>query len=210
MLKPQDLSAPFQKGAYHYSFEDGLTDLALGLFLLLYAGALRVGSVSPVLVLLLLAFGIVPALRALQRRITHPRIGYAEPVQEKPTILIRGMATYAAIVTVALFAGLRILAGRFDSGIIYQSTPALAAVLMAGGFHYVTVRTGLRRFQFLNIVSLAGGLFFSVLRFEGRLGNLAAFLLCLGALFMVTGLVVLLRFLHNNPLRPEEASDARR
>jgi len=66
----------FDSVAYRNTVVDGLTEIAIGLFLLLLAVALPFGPYALLVYLAPLAF--IPALRFMQRRFTHPRIGFVE------------------------------------------------------------------------------------------------------------------------------------
>lgn len=192
--------------AYRHTLQDGLAEVAMGLFLVLYGLLFNTPTIA-VFPLLIVLFVLVPGVRMLQKRFTHPRIGCVEPVSEKGVHLVFGMLVYTLAVFAVLVLQL-ILTGEFTAAVFYRWIPALAGVLVAGGMHYASARSGLARFRFYLVVSIAGGIALSLVALPGRLEGLRAYLFGMGMLVVIGGVITFARFLKCNPVVTEEGSDA--
>jgi hypothetical protein len=215
MRLPQEFRR-FDRMAYRHTMMDGLTDAALGVFLLLLAAAFSTGPYA--LLFFVLPVILVFVVRFLQRRYTTPRIGYVEPVADKPREVLPGILLYAAIVIAATLVIAFVTSRRptgFDHEVmrqnIYNWKPAMAGIMVAGGFWYAGSRAGFRRHFALAAVSAALGAAIVVLAylpdlvFLSRMG-LQIYCAGMGGIVLACGLVTFFRFLHRHPVPPPEAT----
>lgn len=221
-MPTSDQLRQFDRRAYRHTMMDGLTEIAMGLFLILVAVALPAGPF--VLLLYLAPFALIPLLRSLQRRITHPRIGYVEPIADKPRQVLPGILLFT-LLALAAFLAILVLAG---GGLakpdyaqltrrLYQWAPALVGVLVSGGLWYTASRSGFRRFFVSAAVSVVLGIAISVAAAAGgipvletKLRGVQVYCGAMGALSLSSGLIVLIRFLKGHPIQSLEANDAPR
>ena len=185
-----------------------------GLMEILVAGILLIGGVvvtRPFLVWLYGLFFFLPAtLRALRRRLTYPRVGYAELVEEEPRRHYRGMAGVTLLVF-SLWAVALVLTGHAtDASYWRQSVPAPAGFLLACGMHYVYSRSGMLRHQIYALLSVVSGVGFSMLEFERPYAGVGYWLHALALVFLASGTVLLLRFLRSMPAAATEGADGGR
>jgi hypothetical protein len=194
-----------------YWYEDGLAEMASGgIFILLglyfsIQGLFVEGSLVSVLlqsslVLILIggAFGVRWLVNTLKTRMTYPRTGYVEyRVNEKDAkvrrYVVAGVAMAIAIVSIVLFDYIRGL-----------DTMALITGLLVGVI-FIALRgksSGLKRFYLLGGLAIMLGV---ALSFSGlsQAYNLGLFYGLLGIVVMISGGLVLRRYLSENPLHSE-------
>lgn len=198
-----------------YWFSDGIGELAGGgMFLLLaaYFGIQQflgennllsaILQSSLVLVMIGGIFGVRWLVTALKTRLTYPRTGYVEyRVDKKNAIRVRTFAMAFAMV----MAFLMVLLARSIQ--IVDSTVFVTGVVV--GVVFVLLRGksfGIQRFYLLGAVSVILGVILSL----GNLPNayaLAAFYGLMGLAVMISGGVVLFRYLRENPMPTEGGDD---
>lgn len=197
-----------------YWYADGIAELSSGgLFLLLglyfgvqgYFGESSLVSVilqvSLALLMIAGAFGVRWLVNTLKSRLTYPRTGYVEyRVNEKSVRrrrwVIVGAALVIAMASIVLIDYIRGL----DSMVLVSG--------LLVGVIFIALRgksSGLKRFYFLGglAILLGVGLSFSGL---SQAYNLGLFYGLLGAIIIVSGALVLRRYLSENPL-PEEGDN---
>jgi hypothetical protein len=149
----------------------------------------------------------VPVLEAIRKRVTYPRIGYVELVQEEPKELLRGIAVYSVIVILVAALAFTIFGAWEGTAAPWLKwSPALVGTLISGGFIYSASKSGAARYYVFVVLSVGLGFAFSILFSEPYTG-LTFYLLTMGALFILCGAVTFLRFLRKYPLLAEEAAD---
>lgn len=194
-----------------YWYEDGIAELASGgLFIVLglyFAAQGFFGEkslvniilqISLMLVLIAGAFGVRWVVNALKSRLTYPRTGYVEyRVNEKGVktrrYVVAGVAMIIAIASIVLIDYIR----NLDS-------MALITGLLVGVI-FIALRgrsSGLKRFYVLGGVAIVLGV---VLAFSklGQAYNLGLFYGLLGVAIVISGMLVLRRYLSENPLPAE-------
>lgn len=198
-----------------YWYTDGIAELTSGgLFVLLGVyfgtqGFLGEGStasiilqISLILVMVGGIFGVRWLVSTLKMRLTYPRTGYVEyRVNEKDAkvrrYVVAGVAMAIAIVSIVLFDYIRGL-----------DTMALITGLLVGVI-FIALRgksSGLNRFYLLGGLAIVLGV---ALSFSGlsQAYNLGLFYGLLGIAVMISGGLVLRRYLSENPLPPENGHE---
>ena len=203
-----------EKRVKRYWYTDGIAELASGgLFLLLglYFGVLgyfEAGSlvsvilqVSMVLVLVGGAYGVRWLVNTLKSRLTYPRTGYVEyRVNEKDAKRRRWVVVAVAMIV----ASASIVLVDYIRGL--DSMVLITGVLV--GVIFIALRgrsSGLKRFYVLGGLAIVLGI---VLAFSGlsQAYNLGLFYGLLGIATIISGGLVMRRYLHENPL-PMEADN---
>lgn len=193
----------FDRVAFRHTFLDGVSEIVLGLFLMLAAVLVHRKPSMLMVFIISFAFLSIPVVRSVQRRFTHPRIGYVEPLQEKPKQFL-GMALFFIAVIGATLA-IATLAGR-DIALVSQSYPAVAGFLCAGGLWYTASRSGLVRFYMHAGLSIALGLALEVFT-DGSFHSLRYYFAVMGGYLFLVGLIIFVRFLHRYPVHVPEVND---
>jgi len=194
-----------------YWYTDGIAELASGgMFLLLgiyfaAQGFLAEGSlvsmilqVSLMLVMIGGAFGVRWVVNTLKARLTYPRTGYVEyRVNEKEVrvrrYVVAGVAMVIAVVSILLVDHIR----NLDSMVL------ISGLLV--GIIFIALRgksSGLKRFYVLGGLAIALGI---ILSFSGlsQVYNLGLFYGLLGIVILISGGLVLRRYLAENPPQAE-------
>jgi hypothetical protein len=200
-------------------YEDGLTEIALGLVVLLLGGYFFATTVVPegsswaavltglfVLAVVSAGFSVNRVLRFLKRRITYPRTGYV--AFKKKELSPKRRAATAAVAFV-ISAGLAVLYGLSPS--FKLLLPAANGLLFAVAVLLFANKVGLVRFYLLAAASALIGVGITAAGI-GDTKGISLFYLAFGAAVLVSGLAALIVYLGRNP-RPAaggpEGPDAR-
>jgi hypothetical protein len=207
----------FDRMAYRHTIMDGLTEAALAIFLLTLAVVLPHGPAA--LLLCLAPFGLVPAWRYARRRWVEPRIGYVEPMADKPRDILPGIGLFFLVVLAAAMV-LALAVGGSGGGAaplaqrLRAWEPGLGGVLVAGGLWYAASRSGLKRFYAYAAVSVSLGLALAasgdLILLNGRRAGIQWYLLAMGTLLGVGGATVFACFLRRHPIASSGENGARR
>jgi hypothetical protein len=192
-------------------YEDGLTEIAVGLIFLILGGYffLQLGTtgstagsiISGSLIIVFFAsfFLVNRLLRFFKRRITYPRTGYVA-FKKKETSPKRRIATavVAGIISAALATLFRI------SPSVQDLFPALNGLLFAVAALLLAHRIGLIRFYILSAASAVIGVGLAAAGF-GDLKGLGLFYLLSGVTILIAGLAALVVYLRRYPRPSPEA-----
>jgi hypothetical protein len=200
-------------------YEDGLTEIALGLIFLLLGGyfyaqvTLPAGSTAGsilsaafIVVVCAAAFLVNRFVRFLKRRITYPRTGYiafkkkeSSPKRRVAAMIVGGIIGISLAALYDLSPSVRLL------------IPAVNGLLFAVAVFFLANRIGLIRFYVLAAASAVIGVGVTAAGI-GETEGISLFYLIFGAAVVVSGLAALVVYLRRNP-RPAaetpEAPDAR-
>jgi hypothetical protein len=203
--------AQVMRKTQRYWYEDGLSDMGMGAFILaiglLFVAQALTPPGSPLWLLwgvggplLLMGGGVVvnKLVRTLKERITYPRTGYVSYERAR-----------GASHTLRLMATALIAAGVSAAIIVVQknglSLPAIFGFVYLAAFTYVGLHFGLRRYLVLALWSLLLGLTLASLSPRIELAG-ALFQFGVGVAWLLAGWLTYRRYLAHAP-QPEEASD---
>ncbi len=186
------------------SQQDGLMEVAIGILLAATALQIRVKGLTALWIAVLVF--LAPGLEAIRKRVTYPRIGYVELVQEEPKKTLRGIGVYTIVVFVAMALAFAIFGDIGDWRLWSRWSPTLSGVLLSGGMIYAAGKSGAARYYAFMVLAVGLGIAFSILLTEPYI-NLTLYLLTLGGVFILGGGVTFIRFLRRYPLPTGEAAD---
>jgi hypothetical protein len=190
-----------EQKAYRVSFQDGLVEIMLGI-LLISLGA-TFGSVLYVFAILIPIFLFPLFIEVIRKRYTYPRIGYAKLPMDDPKKTAKGIFGYTAVV-LALMVICFLLLGKVKDAAAYKKwSPALMGILLVGGFLYAHGRSGSIRYIVFAVLAVVSGLLFSIMNFEYYDGLIINFFV-MGGIFIVTGSMLFILFVHKYPKPAEE------
>jgi hypothetical protein len=106
-------------------------------------------------------------------------------------------------VAVAIF----IWRGQLTPGSVRRVAPLLASVFFGGGLLYAAGRSGLRRYYVLLVASVVLGAVLTIFPVPGRYASVQIYLLAMGLIVFLVGLVTFLLFLKTHPVRDEAEDD---
>jgi len=202
-------------------YEDGLTEIAMGLVFLIFGGyfvaqaAAPAGSTVEDVLNVLFLLGVVTAgffvnrlLRFFKRRITYPRAGYVSFKKKEPSAKRRIAAAVVAMIISASF----VVLFRFSPSFRTRCRAINGLLFAVAGF-FIANKIGLVRFFVLSAVSAITGVALTAAGLGGFRG-LTFFYLIFGGAALISGLFALIVFLRRNPrldagANPPEGPDAR-
>ena len=191
-------------------FQDGLMEIFLGGFLLVFGASLvmDVKWVALIISLLVIFLGN-PLLERVKSRYIYPRIGYVKLRPEKEADP-KGIAVAAIVfVVILLGSGLFTLAIGKDRGWAFwfkYFLPGSTGFMLAIGPFWLGETYGVRRGYVLAVLFLLGGIVIPVLGIASGYEAVGLECLVVGVISLISGVIMFTRFLRNNPVVPEEAS----
>ncbi len=182
-----------ERKTYMYTQKDGLMEILSG-FGMIYLAGLVSGKLSVVYVAILVIF-FNPALEALRRRFTYPRIGYVKLPQGESKVVWKGIV----VAIVLAFVG---EIGHFESWLKW--IPAPLGIVYAGMFLSLAAKSKNIRYYGYALFSVISGFSFSLLTFESWKTGIELYFLSMAGNLIITGFFLLLWFMRTNPLPAEE------
>ncbi len=195
-----------ERKAYRETVKDGFTEMLLGV-MLLYISLTWMSSVTPAFTALFIIFG-PRILEALKQRYTYPRIGYVKLKDEDGVKLATGIFGYTLVVAalMVVFLG-AVYRDSWTSDLFYMWTPTLVGALLLGAMFYSQGRSGDNRYYVYGIISLLGGIAFSLYDFKPVMMGLLIYLQLIGGASLLIGLVTFMRFRDRYPLQKLEENE---
>jgi hypothetical protein len=183
--------------AYQDSHSDGFIDLAIGLSLA-SIGIIWLWIESLPGLAGVLSVGFAWTLVYLRRRILEPRLGYVRWREPRLRWERRQLLVFTGLVMAAFLLGNGVMFALREGDTISEQgiVPALPAFVLGFGAFAVAAKVGFRRLWGYGIF-LIGAAVITLLADANPGGSLLAS----GALICGVGGVLLLRFLHNHPVR---------
>ncbi|PKO06368.1 MAG: hypothetical protein CVU41_06495 [Chloroflexi bacterium HGW-Chloroflexi-3] len=195
-----------------YWYVDGLSEIAGGLIIffagLTYWFVAQMENTPYKFVLLTLAQPVVIILGSwlarkilprIKERITYPRTGYLvfrKPVKKRRFQRILYVGLIAAVVGA--------LVTMISSALPERFLPFLSSIFLAMVSIYIGYHTAVRRFYWIGLVMLGFGAFLSYLNLSGSLPYTLLFS-GIGIIWVITGIVTLVLYLHKTKPFTEEA-----
>lgn len=191
-----------ERSIYRDTQKDGLMETLTG-FGMIYIAGLVSGRLSIIFVAILVIF-FNPALEALRKRFTYPRIGYAKLPEEESKKVWRGIILAILGLFVVLAIGL-----VFVGEIRYLESwlkwiPAFLGIIYMGMFLSLANKSKNVRYYGYALFSVISGFSFSLLTFESWKTGIELYFLSMAGNLIITGFFLLLWFMRTNPLPVEE------
>ena len=201
-----------ERRANHAAFQDGLTEIFMGLFLFFYGGTLATKTLPLGVVFIVVTVFAKPLVEGIKKRYIYPRTGYVK-LPEDPHTTGKGIAIAAVIMVVALLGAMGIsmaVLGQkpgVDFFLTYIVPPA-SGFMIAIGPYWLGQTYGLSRGYIWALLFVLGGIAMPV--FSIASGYEAVGLLCtvIGLITLVTGTIMFVRFIRKNPAEQVEIEEA--
>jgi len=193
-----------ERRANYAAFQDGLTEIFMGLFLFFYGGSLATRSLpAGVVFILATVFFGKSMLERIKKRYIYPRTGYVK-LPGDPHATGKGIAMSAVVMIVALLGAMAIsmaIMGQ-ELGLNFFLTyivPPASGFMLAIGPYWLGQTYGLRRGYVWAVLFVLGGIAIPV--FNIASGYEAVGLLCtvIGLITLVTGSFMFVQFIRRNP-----------
>ncbi|UCE10907.1 MAG: hypothetical protein JSW61_02970 [Candidatus Thorarchaeota archaeon] len=188
-----------QQAANRHSMQDGFVIVMVGLVLIVGSGSF----VIPAYIVFIAFFVLYgpKALESLRERYTYPRIGYVQfRMEETATRLAAGIFGFMAVCFALTLVAMFIVQGTISLDLIYGWVPAWIGMTMIGPSVFGADQTGSRYYYIFGILAVSTGFAISILAHDlGRLA-ISLYLVSLGLVLTITGLVTFGRFLRKFPI----------
>lgn len=196
-MQPDPLE-PVRRAAYRHAYEDGITEILVGILL-----AVAALSTFRGIWIIVAAIALKWVLERVRDRVTAPRVGSATLPEPKGRLLL-GMAGYGILAGIVVVIAHVATAGSGAPLGGYRWIPLFMGLFLSGGFLYVIGRAGLKRFYIYLAASVAGGLAMTLSVAGGTRQEaydaLSTLFWGLSALLVTIGTAAFIRFLRNNPV----------
>lgn len=198
-------------------FQDGLMEIMMGGFLLVFGASLATRAILiPFISLLVIFLSLLviylgnPLLERLKKRYIYPRIGYVKLRPEKEADP-KGIAVAAILfVVILLGSGLFSLAMGEERGWAFWFSyflPASAGFMLAIGPFWLGETYGVRRGYVFAALFLLSGIAIPVLGIASGYEAVGLECLLVGVVSLISGVTMFTRFLRRYPVPAEGSSD---
>jgi hypothetical protein len=202
-----------ERRANHAAFQDGLTEIFMGLFLFFYGGTLATDTLAlGVVFIVVTVFFAKPLIELIKKRYIYPRAGYVK-LPEDPQTTSKGIAIAAIIMVVALLGAAGISMGILgaDRGVVFflaYIVPPASGFMLAIGPYWLGQTYGLFRGYIWAMLFVLGGI--AMPMFSIASGYEAVGFLCIGVglITLVTGTILFVQFIRKNPAEQVEIEEA--
>jgi hypothetical protein len=198
-----------ERRANQAAYQDGLTEIFMGLFLFFYGGSLATDTLPVGIIFIVFAvFFAKPAIERIKRRYIYPRTGYVK-VHEDPNTTAKGIGISAIIMVVVLLSAMAIsmaILGQ-NQGMHFFLTyivPPASGFMLAIGPYWLAQTYGLIRGYVWAVLFIFGGIAMPI--FQIATGYEAVGLLCtvIGLIILIVGVLMFVQFIRQNPAQPLE------
>jgi len=196
-----------ERRANYAAYQDGLTEILMGLFLFFYGGSLAADILPIGFVFIILAvFFSKPLTEGIKKRYIYPRTGYVK-LPEDPNTTAKGIVIAAIVMVVVMLSALGISMAILGQkpGLYFFLTyivPPATGFMLAIGPYWLGQTYGLVRGYVWAALFVLGGIAMPV--FGIASGYQAVGLLCtlMGLLILTGGTIRFVRFIRKFPPEP--------
>ena len=185
-------------------FFDGFAFIYIGLVLLVVALIINFKfSFGPVVVVIISEAFRPTVSEILRTRFTYPRIGYFKVKVEKSSQAFPRVLLFMAFVIIASILVILILeGGGIDNlyGNMWKYAPIIFGLIMFGPSIDLVNQTGQPKYFSIGFFSTILGILIFFVDFQTPQDGFVRYLLILGFLFIILGLVLFIRFIQSYPI----------
>lgn len=195
-----------ERKSVRYIEQDGLGVIFMGLvFTGLGASIQNPGIVIVISLIAIILFSRF--YRALKKRYTYPRVGYAEWPRDDPKKRGMGNVVFALSAIALFFICIFLFGDETDPITLYiKWFPTLDAVIFLHGLIYLHSKSGGAGPWVYAVVAIGLGLLFSILELDGFEGTIY-WCLSLGAFLILSGIIQFVLFLRKYPMPAQEVNN---
>jgi hypothetical protein len=188
-----------EQATFRIANQDGLTEILMGL-MIIAVGALIIDSIFVVYVALLIIFPPV-LIERIKEKYTYPRIGRVKLKEDSESPYGPHWAVFALVMLVALSSV--IISSRIDNeilNIIARWAPLIMGIGLLQPFVFLVQRSGLKGYYGVGAIIAVLGAVFVLLDFDSSIVRMSLYLLVVGGLLFLAGLVSMVRFVRKYPV----------
>ena len=189
---------------YRHEYLDGFTFVFLGFILILAAIVINLHAVF--MTILVVAFiAIFPISKELRSHFTYPRLGYFKVKTEDPKKLFPGMVLFSSVISISFIILLFIFTGDdprslYDYENWFRFMPIIFGLVMFGPSLDMVDKTGQKRYYSLGGFATLIGIIIVWLDLPMPRDGLTIYLLLLGSISCIVGVVTFVKFIKNYPI----------
>lgn len=195
-----------ERRAYRAMQRDGVTEVLVGLVLLVTGGTWRTGAAAGILAMFMVLY-MRKILEYIKERVTYPRVGYAKLPEENSAETGKGILLFMVAVLIVLGIGVALFYGGLTYHLIYQWLPTFFGLMMLGAFTYMRDKTGDPIYLAYIAYSVLTGVAFSLINFGDPNARFTLYMVLLGVSFIAAGGVRLALFVRRYPVMTEEGAE---
>jgi MFS family permease len=190
-------------------FQDGLTEIMLGIFLLACAALWDSDAEGTGLMVIIGIFVLAPLLKAAKNKYVYPRLGYADFGKEEEQQEAKGILRFAVFAVVFLavgYFGVTWFLGA-ESGRdfwYFRFLPVVIGLLLAIGPAAIAGKNNLPRWYLFSIFFVTVGVIISIADFDSFSQIMATQLAVSGIVPLIVGVLLFLLFLRKYPVEAED------
>jgi hypothetical protein len=188
-----------------FSQQDGLMEFVMGICMVAMSTRLLSRVLIVMFPLAMLLFR--PALEAMRKRFTYPRIGYVKLIPDKPKDAISGIALITLIIIAVMAVVFILFADVRNFSLWLKWVPVWAGVILAIMFVSLATKSGATRYYIFALYSVVIGFVLSVTSFTKVETGTLLYFLVMGGLLVPSGSVLFIRFMRNYPMPVKEAQN---
>lgn len=191
-----------EQKAWRDSMQDGLEMIMISIIFLGTSATLFSSSTTIFFTTIFPLILARPIIEAVRRRYTYPRTGYVKVQADDGKKTARGIFLFMAVVVTVIAVVLYVIfgSGLWPPYVFYQVAPAFVGAMILGAMIYTKSKSGDPRYHLYGLIALAGGIAFSIHRFAPVKNGITLYLLFIGGVFFIFGLVQFATFLREHPL----------
>ncbi len=195
----KELKAKTYRDAYH---RDGLTEIGYGIILMWFSSlysteGINIGASMWVVYLpLIILFG--------RKLVTQPRLGYVTIKPEMPIWLILATVLPLIVPAISHIIFTRIIHNNEVITVLYRFTPLSVAVALFIAYFYASIRAKMPIYRIPAIIPLLGAIVLTFTNLAETKDATIIFSIVFGLIFLITGFIVMMLFIKNNPKIKEQ------
>jgi len=201
-----------ERRANYAAYQDGLTEILMGLFLFFYGGSLATDTLLVGIIFVLMAVFLgKPVTEWVKKSFIYPRSGYVK-LPEDPHTTGKGIAISAVIMVVVLLGTMGISMAILGQkpGLNFFLTyivPPASGFMLAIGPYWLGETYGLVRGYIWAVLFVLGGIAMPVFNIASGYEAVGYLCTAVGLITLVTGSIMFIQFIRKNPPQPIEIED---
>jgi len=207
MNEEQDLKT-IEHESFREFMQDGFTEILAGTIFLVFPVIFTRPYFVPIFVLFYIFF-LPHFVEVVRKKYVYPRIGYVKLREEEPPKVTAGVViTVILMIAAGIIVVYAISIDFISPDMIYRWVPAFFGVIMWAPSHYLTDKTGQKRYYLFGALMTITGFAVALIDFLPVEAVVVVYSLSWGAAFFVLGIIKVVLFIRKYPVieSPEDDS----
>jgi len=198
-INMNEIKAKTYRDAYH---RDGITEIGYGMILMWFASCFQTDP-APMFTSIWIAY--LPLMILFARKlITQPRLGYVTIKPDMPIWLILVTILPLIVPAIAHIIFTRVINNNDVITVLYRFTPLSIAVALSISYLYASIRANMPVYRIPATIPLLGAIVLTFTDLAETKDATMIFSIIFGLIFLITGFIVMMLFIKNNPKVKEQ------